>query len=178
MKKFILIVILVFQSGCVMIKGHYMVWERDGRLYLKDMEFKKSFNENMASLIDEDAIYIFEADESNEYGQVMRFFKTGQYVIVQFHVTATNEYKFDQLNRMIGKPMGYYNSDLKNNILVIEEADRLSEFGYRKIRKYKVMQNGDLKNVNPYKGRFSSGRGFPYYKKIVSPLLIKVEPYW
>lgn len=162
MKALYLLIIACLIQGCANLKPNsYAVINPDSRTYLIDMKFKNSFKPEMASLIDENVIYYryYKNESINfELHSGIRFFKSGQYIGYGSKEELDHSI-FTQLNK---GGIGYYNSKVKDSIVIIESANLLyRRSGKRNLDKYKVLPNGDLKSITRQASDYNA-----IYKKI------------
>jgi hypothetical protein len=172
MKKIsIFFLIVIFLVSCNVIQGwqSFAIQEPNGRAYLKDMKFKKSFKSEMANYIDEKSIYILEREPSENISRyvILRFFKTGQWIRY-----VSNEYPKPSLVNDLKKGafIGYYN--FKNDKILTEEPNfNFSNSGKSNIHSFIV--KGDF--IEQIKTPFKDN---PIYKKTKIDNLEQVIPDW
>ena len=168
--KFIIIVIFIIVTGCSAYNWQsYAVKEPNGRLYLKQMKFKESFETDMGDCIDEGVIYILEQEPGKNVPRyiILRFFDTGQWI--RF---TSNEYPTsDLINDMtMGKFIGYYNC--KKDILLTEEPNfNFSNSGVRNIHNFKIYDSYIEQLNSPFKSK-------PIYKKCKIDGMQPISPDW
>lgn len=139
MKRILLILLVLLTNSCRLTQHYtkYIDVNEFGRMHLKDMQFKNSFNKEMNN-IEADAIYfnVYEDASVNFIGySYFRFFNSGQYAI--FHSKTENADINDVTKANV---VGYYN--VKNNVLFLEIPNTsFSKAGKRIIREFEIIGN-------------------------------------
>ena len=168
-QSYLFFIVIILIQSCAVTKGWetYAVQEPNGKAYLKEMKFKKSFQPEMANYIDEDAIYAWKRPESSGPPNyvVFRFFKTGQWISF-----SCNELEPNCINNLNQKSfVGYYN--YKDGAILTEAANfNFSKSGKSEINKLKILDNGNL-YIN-----YSNTEII--YQKIKGEQVEKVTPDW
>ncbi len=146
MKNILLMVTLLSLNSCMLIKGwdHYSRTDGYGRASLDNMRFKNSFKPKMSSSIDIDAVYFNHCNPSGidyEHYSYIRLFANGQYAVF---VSRSNNR--DVNNVYDASSIGYYK--IRKNKLLLEKAAYrlLAPRNGRIIRKYKILEDGNLQD--------------------------------
>ncbi|MDV6167105.1 hypothetical protein R1T16_01625 [Flavobacterium sp. DG1-102-2] len=149
MKKIKLLSAVFIFQGCYLMQEwqSYSVKEHNGRSFLKEMKYKESFTPQMSNLIDQNCLYHrYYENPSIDYKlhSGIRFFKNGQYIIYN----SSSALNYSIFTTFSQGEIGYYNSNLKDSIIIIEKANHLfRRAGKRSLDRYKVTSNGDLISI-------------------------------
>lgn len=140
MKSTLLILVVLLLSSCRLTQHYtnYIDENQYGRMHLKDMKFKNSFNKQMSNKIEADAIFFnYYENPSINYKlySYIRFFSSGQYAIFNNNSESVDVNDIQKANIV-----GYYN--IKNNILLLEIPNTsFSKAGKSVVREFEIIEN-------------------------------------
>lgn len=164
-KIIISLILFVCSTNCTSLKST-IYKNQYGRMELKEMHFKESFDKSKIDILNTNTIYYHHRENQSidmEFNYVIRFFESGQYGFFTENRKPILPLSYNDLNyNNLDKAtyVGYYN--IKDDIIILEKPNHLfRRSGKRNLDKYKVLLNGDLKSITNQASDYNA-----IYKKI------------
>ena len=176
----IIIAFLVQCCGIFPSQKSFIIKNQYGRIQLKEMKFKESFDKSKIDLVDLNVIYYYHRENTNinmEFNFIIRFFKNGQYAFFANSKKPITHLSYEDINYndlQKASYVGYYN--IKGNTIIIELPNHLfRRSGKRNLNKYKVLSNGNLESIT----KSASDYGAIYKKTPINEkILMRTIPDW
>ena len=119
----IIIAFLVQCCGIFPSQKSFIIKNQYGRIQLKEMKFKESFDKSKIDLVDLNVIYYYHRENTNinmEFNFIIRFFKNGQYAFFTNNKEPITHLSYEDINYndlQKASYVGYYN--IKGNTIKI-----------------------------------------------------------
>jgi len=119
----IIIAFLVQCCGIFPSQKSFIIKNQYGRIQLKEMKFKESFDKSKIDLVDLNVIYYYHQENTNinmEFNFIIRFFKNGQYAFFTNNKEPITHLSYEDINYndlQKASYVGYYN--IKGNTIKI-----------------------------------------------------------